>query len=145
MSAFCTSSESSLIRFLLQDILIIPDIQSLKCSASTVTVSPTSVRSSVLKNYGSQTTLTADGKSGDESLDEVVSVMMTPKTGNRLHVPRDVLRTQVRDLAPHRAAGQKNQTALVQQGLSYWWRTEALAFVHVARRTASFCLPTLTA
>lgn len=53
------------------------------------------MRFPVLRNCESQTTLTADGRSGDESLDELVSVMMTPKTGNRLHVPREVLGTQV--------------------------------------------------
>lgn len=63
--------------------------------SSTVALSPNSMRSPVLKNFGSQTTLAADGRSGDESLDEIVSVMMTPKTGNRLHVPREVLRAQV--------------------------------------------------
>ncbi|KAA8581177.1 hypothetical protein FQN60_002758 [Etheostoma spectabile] len=43
--------------------------------------------SSVLGNYESQTTLTTDGRSGDDSSDEIVSVMMTPKNSNRLHVP----------------------------------------------------------
>ncbi|XP_044035436.1 FERM and PDZ domain-containing protein 2 isoform X2 [Siniperca chuatsi] len=57
---------------------------------STVPLSPISVRSPMLKNYESQTMLMADGRSGDDSLDEIVSVMMTPKTGNRLHVPREV-------------------------------------------------------
>ncbi|KAF1374187.1 hypothetical protein PFLUV_G00246940 [Perca fluviatilis] len=45
---------------------------------------------SVLGNYESQTTLMTDGRSGDDSSDEIVSVMMTPKTSNRLHVPREV-------------------------------------------------------
>ncbi|XP_026207565.1 tyrosine-protein phosphatase non-receptor type 13 [Anabas testudineus] len=52
--------------------------------------SPSSARSSVLRNYESQTTLMADSRSGDESLDEIISVMMTPKTSNRLHIPREV-------------------------------------------------------
>lgn len=57
---------------------------------SPVPLSPSSARSSLLRNYESQTTLTADSRSGDESLDEIISVMMTPKTSNRLHVPREV-------------------------------------------------------
>lgn len=61
----------------------------------TVSLSPNSMRFPGLRNCESQTTLMADGRSGDESLDELVSVMMTPKTGNRLHVPREVLGTQV--------------------------------------------------
>uniref|UniRef100_A0A3B5BBR3 FERM and PDZ domain containing 2 n=1 Tax=Stegastes partitus TaxID=144197 RepID=A0A3B5BBR3_9TELE len=40
--------------------------------------------------YDSQITLMTDGRSRDDSLDEIVSVMMTPKTSNRLNVPRDV-------------------------------------------------------
>lgn len=57
---------------------------------SPVPLSPNSVRSPLLRNYESQTTLMADGRSGDDSLDDIVSVMMTPKTGNRLHVPCEV-------------------------------------------------------
>lgn len=30
------------------------------------------------------------GQSAEDNLDELVSVMMTPKTGNRLHVPGEV-------------------------------------------------------
>ncbi|XP_029311434.1 FERM and PDZ domain-containing protein 2 [Cottoperca gobio] len=54
------------------------------------TLSPNSVRSPVFRSYECQTTLMTDGRSVDDSLDEIVSVMMTPKTSNRLHVPRDV-------------------------------------------------------
>lgn len=57
---------------------------------SPVSLSPNSVRPPVLRNYESQTTLLTDGRSEDNSLDEVVSVMTTPKTGNRLHVPCEV-------------------------------------------------------
>lgn len=39
-----------------------------------------------------------DARSGDESLDEIVSVMMAQKTGNRLHVPQEVLGAQVESL-----------------------------------------------
>ncbi|KAM7371145.1 hypothetical protein PAMP_010636 [Pampus punctatissimus] len=56
---------------------------------ASVPVSPNSVRSPVLRNHESHTTLMTDGRSGDENLDELVSVMMTPKTSNRLHVPRE--------------------------------------------------------
>ncbi|XP_008301400.1 tyrosine-protein phosphatase non-receptor type 13 [Stegastes partitus] len=56
--------------------------------SSTVPFSP--LRSPVLRNYDSQITLMTDGRSRDDSLDEIVSVMMTPKTSNRLNVPRDV-------------------------------------------------------
>ncbi|KAF0025150.1 hypothetical protein F2P81_022031 [Scophthalmus maximus] len=57
---------------------------------SPVSLSPNSVRPPVLRNYESQTTLLTDGRSEDNSLEEVVSVMTTPKTGNRLHVPCEV-------------------------------------------------------
>ncbi|XP_076615290.1 FERM and PDZ domain-containing protein 2 isoform X2 [Chaetodon auriga] len=67
-----------------------PEEVQLIISQPKVLLSPNSVRSSMLKNYESQTTLMADSRSGDDSLDEIVSVMMTPKTGNRLHVPREV-------------------------------------------------------
>ncbi|XP_037609808.1 FERM and PDZ domain-containing protein 2 isoform X1 [Sebastes umbrosus] len=67
-----------------------PEEVQLIISQPKVGLSPNSVRSPVLRNYESQTTLMADGRSGDDSLDELVSVMMTPKTGNRLHVPREV-------------------------------------------------------
>ncbi|XP_073774109.1 FERM and PDZ domain-containing protein 2 isoform X1 [Danio rerio] len=39
------------------------------------------------RSYESQSTILADGRTGDEFLDELVSVMMTPKASNRLHVP----------------------------------------------------------
>ncbi|XP_051274443.1 tyrosine-protein phosphatase non-receptor type 13 isoform X1 [Dicentrarchus labrax] len=68
-----------------------PEEVQLIISQPKVLVSPNTVRSPVMRNYESQTTLMTDGRSGDqESLDETVSVMMTPKTGNRLHVPREV-------------------------------------------------------
>ncbi|XP_071381020.1 FERM and PDZ domain-containing protein 2 [Centroberyx affinis] len=49
-------------------------------------------RSPVLRSEESQAAAAAaaDGASGEDSLDEIVSVMMTPKTGSRLHVPHDV-------------------------------------------------------
>ncbi|XP_028990190.1 FERM and PDZ domain-containing protein 2 isoform X2 [Betta splendens] len=66
-----------------------PDEVQLIVSQPKAPVSPNSVGSSALRNYESRTTLVADGsRSGDESLDEIVSVMMTPKNSNRLHVPR---------------------------------------------------------
>ncbi|XP_070783707.1 FERM and PDZ domain-containing protein 2 [Enoplosus armatus] len=67
-----------------------PEEVQLIISQAKVTLSPISVRSTVLRNYESQTTLMADGRSGDDSLDEIVSAMMTPKAANRLHVPREV-------------------------------------------------------
>ncbi|XP_040885137.1 tyrosine-protein phosphatase non-receptor type 13 [Toxotes jaculatrix] len=67
-----------------------PEEVQLIISQPKVSHSPCSVRSPVLRNYESQTTLMADGRSGDDSLEEIVSVMMTPKTGNRLHVPCEV-------------------------------------------------------
>ncbi|KAI2658860.1 FERM and PDZ domain-containing protein 2 [Labeo rohita] len=39
------------------------------------------------RNYESQSTILADSRAGDEYLDELVNVMMTPKGTNRLHVP----------------------------------------------------------
>ncbi|XP_026079022.1 tyrosine-protein phosphatase non-receptor type 13 [Carassius auratus] len=39
------------------------------------------------RNYESQSTILDDGRAGDDYLDELVSVMMTPKGTNRLHVP----------------------------------------------------------
>ncbi|XDV45172.1 hypothetical protein PO909_013309 [Leuciscus waleckii] len=39
------------------------------------------------RNYTSQSTLLADSRAGDEYLDELVSVMMTPKGSSRLHIP----------------------------------------------------------
>ncbi|XP_016368746.1 tyrosine-protein phosphatase non-receptor type 13 [Sinocyclocheilus rhinocerous] len=39
------------------------------------------------RNCESQSTILADGQAGDHYLDELVSVMMTPKGTNRLHVP----------------------------------------------------------
>ncbi|XP_066522679.1 FERM and PDZ domain-containing protein 2 [Hoplias malabaricus] len=38
------------------------------------------------RNYDSQSTLRADSRA-DDSLDELVTMMMTPKSGSRLHVP----------------------------------------------------------
>ncbi|KAM3592448.1 uncharacterized protein V6R79_019085 [Siganus canaliculatus] len=68
-----------------------PEEVQLIISQPKVPFSPHCVRSPVLRNYESQTTLTtADGRLRDDSLDEIVSVMMTPKTSNRLHVPREV-------------------------------------------------------
>ncbi|KAK9965018.1 hypothetical protein ABG768_004132 [Culter alburnus] len=39
------------------------------------------------RNYASQSTILADSRAGDDYLDELVSVMMTPKGSSRLHVP----------------------------------------------------------
>lgn len=39
------------------------------------------------RNYASQSTILADSRAGDDYLDELVSVMMTPKGTSRLHVP----------------------------------------------------------
>lgn len=39
------------------------------------------------RNYTSQSTLLAESRAGDEYLDELVSVMMTPKGSSRLHIP----------------------------------------------------------
>lgn len=63
------------------------------CLSSLVFLSPLSLRSSSLRNCESHATLTADGRSADESPDELVA--MTPKTCNRLHIPREVLGAQV--------------------------------------------------
>ncbi|XP_013128810.1 tyrosine-protein phosphatase non-receptor type 13 isoform X2 [Oreochromis niloticus] len=59
---------------------------------STVPISPSSnnFRSPGLKKYISQTTPMTDGRSRDDSLDEIVSVMMTPKTSKKLHFPPEV-------------------------------------------------------
>ncbi|XP_061612268.1 tyrosine-protein phosphatase non-receptor type 13 isoform X2 [Phyllopteryx taeniolatus] len=51
---------------------------------------PNTMRPSALRNYESQTTLMAYGQSGNDSLDEIVSVMMEPKTSYRLHPPQEV-------------------------------------------------------
>ncbi|XP_032430737.1 FERM and PDZ domain-containing protein 2 [Xiphophorus hellerii] len=77
-----------------------PEEVQLIVSQPKVPLSPTSVRSPVLRKYGSQTTLITDGRSGDDSLDEIVSVMMTPKASNRLHVPRDVRALSTQDGCP---------------------------------------------
>ncbi|XP_037133907.1 tyrosine-protein phosphatase non-receptor type 13 [Syngnathus acus] len=50
---------------------------------------PNTQRPSTLRNYESQSTLMAYGQPGD-SLDEIVSLMMEPKTGNRLYPPQEV-------------------------------------------------------
>ncbi|XP_031660439.1 FERM and PDZ domain-containing protein 2-like [Oncorhynchus kisutch] len=52
-----------------------------------VSLTPNSVKSPLLKNYESQTTLMTDVHSGEDDLDEIVSVMLTPKTGSRLQLP----------------------------------------------------------
>ncbi|XP_077406689.1 FERM and PDZ domain-containing protein 2 isoform X2 [Vanacampus margaritifer] len=57
---------------------------------------PNTLRPSALRNYESQSTLMASGQPGD-SLDEIVSVMMEPKTGNRLHPPQEVRILNVQD------------------------------------------------
>lgn len=62
---------------------------SLVCFCCFFTVSSTlnNVRSPLLKNYESQTTLRTNVRSGEDDLDEIVSVMLTPKTGSRLQLP----------------------------------------------------------
>ncbi|XP_029484969.2 tyrosine-protein phosphatase non-receptor type 13-like isoform X1 [Oncorhynchus nerka] len=52
-----------------------------------VSSTPNNVRSPLLKNYESQTTLRTNVLSGEDDLDEIVSVMLTPKTGSRLQLP----------------------------------------------------------
>ncbi|KAM4715639.1 FERM and PDZ domain-containing protein 2 isoform 3-T3 [Anableps anableps] len=77
-----------------------PEEVQLIVSQPKVPLSPISVRSPVLRKYGSQATLMTDGRSGDDSLDEIVSVMMTPKASNRLHVPREVRVPSTQDSCP---------------------------------------------
>ncbi|XP_016530953.1 FERM and PDZ domain-containing protein 2 isoform X4 [Poecilia formosa] len=77
-----------------------PEEVQLIVSQPKVPLSPISIRSPMLRKYGSQTTLMTDGRSGDDSLDEIVSVMMTPKASNRLHVPRDVRAPSTQDGCP---------------------------------------------
>ncbi|XP_074519818.1 FERM and PDZ domain-containing protein 2 [Halichoeres trimaculatus] len=67
-----------------------PEEVQLIISQPKVRLSPIGVRSSVLRNYEPHSPLLADGRLGEDSLDEIVSVMMTPKMGNRLSVPREV-------------------------------------------------------
>ncbi|XP_053270099.1 tyrosine-protein phosphatase non-receptor type 13 [Pleuronectes platessa] len=64
-----------------------PEEVQLIISQPKASLSHNSLRSPVLRNYESQTTLMTGGRSQDSGLDDIVSVMMTPKTGNRLHVP----------------------------------------------------------
>ncbi|XP_056285430.1 tyrosine-protein phosphatase non-receptor type 13 isoform X2 [Pseudoliparis swirei] len=68
-----------------------PEEVQLIVSQPKVALGPSNVRSPVQRHYESQTTETtmADIRSPDDSLEEIVSVAMTPKTGNRLHVPRE--------------------------------------------------------
>eukprot|EP00064_Thunnus_orientalis_P012454 superscaffoldBa00001912_g12489 len=75
-----------------------PEEVQLIISQPKVHLSPNSVRSPVLRNHESHTSPT-DGRSGDNNLDEIVSVMMTPKTSNRLHVPPEV-RVSAQDDCP---------------------------------------------
>ncbi|KAM9837391.1 FERM and PDZ domain-containing protein 2 [Aulostomus maculatus] len=65
-----------------------PEEVQLIISQPKVHVSPNNTRSPALRNYESQSTQVTDGRSGN-SLDEIVSVMMTPRTSNRLDVPRE--------------------------------------------------------
>ncbi|XP_023251269.1 FERM and PDZ domain-containing protein 2 [Seriola lalandi dorsalis] len=67
-----------------------PEEVQLIISQPKVSLSPNSVRSPVLRNYESQATLMTYAQSGEDNLDEMVSVLMTPKTGNRLNVPCEV-------------------------------------------------------
>ncbi|XP_034414012.1 tyrosine-protein phosphatase non-receptor type 13 [Cyclopterus lumpus] len=66
-----------------------PEEVQLIISQPKVALSPNNVRSPVLRHYESQTTIMTDVRSRDDSLEEIVSVTMTPKTCNRLHVPRE--------------------------------------------------------
>ncbi|XP_034563107.1 FERM and PDZ domain-containing protein 2 isoform X2 [Notolabrus celidotus] len=74
-----------------------PEEVQLIISQPKVRLSPIGVRSSVLRNYEPNSPLLTDGRLGDDSLDEIVSVMMTPKIGNRLSVPREVRVIGVQD------------------------------------------------
>ncbi|XP_033990713.1 tyrosine-protein phosphatase non-receptor type 13 [Trematomus bernacchii] len=67
-----------------------PEEVQLIVSQPKVSPSPNSVRSPVFRNYESQGTSITDGSSEQDGLDEIVSAMMTPKTSNRLNVPREV-------------------------------------------------------
>ncbi|XP_029954711.1 FERM and PDZ domain-containing protein 2 [Salarias fasciatus] len=77
-----------------------PEEVQLIVSQPKVSISPGSARSSVMKNCESQTTLMTDGRSGEESLDEIVSVMMTPKPVDKLRVPLDVRVVNSQDGCP---------------------------------------------
>uniref|UniRef100_A0A3Q0T492 FERM and PDZ domain containing 2 n=1 Tax=Amphilophus citrinellus TaxID=61819 RepID=A0A3Q0T492_AMPCI len=44
----------------------------------------------IISQPKSQTTLMTDGRSRDDSLDEIVSIMMTPKASKKLHFPPEV-------------------------------------------------------
>ncbi|KAM8836489.1 FERM and PDZ domain-containing protein 2 isoform 2-T4 [Spinachia spinachia] len=67
-----------------------PEEVQLIISQPKVGLSPNSVRSPVMRRYESQTTVMTDVRSAHNSLDEIVSAMMTPKTADRLNVPREV-------------------------------------------------------
>ncbi|XP_061823377.1 FERM and PDZ domain-containing protein 2 isoform X2 [Nerophis lumbriciformis] len=67
-----------------------PEEVQLIISQPKVPQTPNTARPSALRNYESQSTLMAFGQSGEDSLDEIVSVMMEPKTSNRLHIPQEV-------------------------------------------------------
>ncbi|XP_035998368.1 tyrosine-protein phosphatase non-receptor type 13 isoform X1 [Fundulus heteroclitus] len=77
-----------------------PEEVQLIVSQPKVPLSPNCLRSPVLRKYGSQTTLMTDGRSRDDSLDEIVSVMMTPKASNRLLVPLDIRALSTQDGCP---------------------------------------------
>ncbi|KAM4624537.1 FERM and PDZ domain-containing protein 2 [Polymixia lowei] len=78
-----------------------PEEVQLIISQAKVALPPNNVRSPVLRNYESQTSVTADGHSEEDCLDEIVSVMLTPRTGSRLSIPHDVriLNTKVGSLS----------------------------------------------
>ncbi|XP_076025801.1 FERM and PDZ domain-containing protein 2 [Genypterus blacodes] len=67
-----------------------PEEVQLIVSQPKAALSPCSERSQVLRHFESQNTLLTDGRLTADSLDEIVTAMMTPKTGNWLNVPRDV-------------------------------------------------------
>ncbi|KAM6951177.1 FERM and PDZ domain-containing protein 2 [Aplochiton taeniatus] len=64
-----------------------PEEVQLIVSQPKVGVTSNHVPSPLLRNCESQATLVADSRCGDDDLDEIISVMLTPKTGSRLHVP----------------------------------------------------------
>ncbi|XP_063748697.1 tyrosine-protein phosphatase non-receptor type 13 isoform X2 [Eleginops maclovinus] len=67
-----------------------PEEVQLIISQPKVNPSPNSVRSPMFRNLESQAPSITDGRSEEDGLDEIVSVMMAPKTSNRLNVPREV-------------------------------------------------------
>ncbi|XP_056153588.1 tyrosine-protein phosphatase non-receptor type 13 [Lampris incognitus] len=67
-----------------------PEEVQLIISQPKVALPPNNVHCPMLGKDESQMTLMGDSHSRDDSLDEIISVMMTPKTGSRLHIPHDI-------------------------------------------------------